>query len=100
MEEFLNVLVAGIPLALLVGLGVQGLKAFGVSNNLPRYAILFGAFFALGSLAVELFPVAEPYVGAVIRWYTAALGSGLGYAYFVKPLFEKLGWTKSLPISS
>jgi hypothetical protein len=94
MEEALTLVLAGIPVAVLVALGVQGLKVFGVISDAIRagraailLALAFGVLFAVA----EMLPDAAVYINLAISTFAGAMVAGLGYQYVAKPILEKFG---------
>ena len=93
MEDFLVLLVGGVPIALGVLLGVQGLKVFGFvdGDSAPKAAIAIAAVLGFLALAGALFPVILPYITIVYLHYIGAMSAGLFYNYIAAPFLEKLG---------
>jgi len=98
-EEVLVLLLGGIPIAVNVLLGVQGLKVFKFvdSESAPKAAVAIAAVFGLGWLASELFPVVAPYIVKVNQMFLGVMTAGLFYNYIAKPFFDKLGIDLSTP---
>ena len=94
MEDALNLVLAGIPVAVLVALGVQGLKVFGIVKTAAvagRAAILLALIFGVAFAAGELFEEALPYIELAFITFAGAMVAGLGYQYVAKPILEKFG---------
>lgn len=93
MDEFLVLLVAGVPIALGVLLGVQGLKVFGFvdGETAPKAAIALAAILGVFALAGSIFPVVLSYVEIVYLHYIGVMTAGLFYNYIAAPFLEKLG---------
>jgi len=93
MDDILILLLGGIPIAVNVLLGVQGLKVFGFANGetAPKAAIVIAAFFGVSWLAGEVFPVVAPYIVLVNEMFLGVMTAGLFYEYIAKPFFAKVG---------
>ena len=93
MDEFLVLLVGGVPIALGVLLGVQGLKVFKFvdGESAPKAAIAIAAVLGVFSLAGEMFPIILPYAEKVYIHYIGVMSGGLFYSYLAAPFLEKLG---------
>lgn len=93
MDEALNLLIGGLPLALGVLLGVQGLKVYGFVNgdSAARSAIIIGLILGVGWLASALFPEAAPYIDLVYTAFVGSMVAGLFYEYIAAPFLEKFG---------
>lgn len=76
---------AGVPIAAIVALVVQGAKVMGYveSDNAPKAAIFAGAFLGLGWLATYLFSGADLTVGYIVdgltRYVIGVLEAGILY---------------------
>jgi len=93
MDEVLVLLIAGVPIAVAVFLGVQGLKVYGLvdSNSAPKAAIWIAALFGIAALIGEFYPPALPVVEGVFTTFLGVMTAGLFYEYIAAPFFEKLG---------
>ena len=92
--DALELVVAGLPVAVLVALGVQGLKVFGVVNDAARAgraALIIALSVGVGVAAGELFPVAQPFIELGLGTFAGAMVAGLGYQYIAKPILESFG---------
>lgn len=93
MDEFLVLLVGGVPIALGVLLGVQGLKVFGFvdGESAPKAAIAIAAVLGVLALAGAVFSIILPYVEIVYLHYIGVMSAGLFYNYIAAPFLEKMG---------
>jgi len=93
MEQALGLVLAGIPVAVLVALGVQGLKVFGFvdGTSAPRAAIVLALLFGVGVIAGSVLPEVAEYIDLAFATFAGAMTAGLGYAYVARPLLEKFG---------
>ena len=93
METALELVLAGIPVAVLVALGVQGLKVFGFvdGTTAPRAAIILALLFGVGVIVGSVLPEVEEYITLGFSTFAGAMTAGLGYAYIARPLLENFG---------
>ena len=94
MEDALSLVIAGIPVAVGVALGVQGLKVFGFVKDAAaagKAAILLALIFGVRAAAGVLFPEALAYIELAFATFAGAMVAGLGYQYVAKPVLEKFG---------
>ena len=93
IDQLAELLVGGIPIAVLVALSVQAFKVFGFvgGEDAPRAAILVALIFGAGGVAGEIFPEIQPYLVMAMTYFAGAMIAGLGYEYLAAPLLEKFG---------
>jgi len=93
MENALNLLVSGLPIALGVFLVVQALKVYGFvdGDSAPKAAIIAGLVFGLSWAAGELYPPCLPFIEIGFVTVCGSLTAGLFYEYIAAPFLEKLG---------
>ena len=93
MDGVLVLLIAGVPIALAVFLGVQGLKVYGFvdATSAPKAAIWIAVVFGAMSLVGQLYPPALPIVELVFTTFLGVMTAGLFYEYIAAPFLEKLG---------
>jgi len=93
VDEVFNLLIGGIPIAVGVFLGVQGLKVYGFvsGESAAKAAIIIAIVLGLGWVSGELFPVAAQYIVLAYQTFLGAMTAGLFYEYIAAPFFEKIG---------
>jgi len=93
MDDALILLVGGLPIALGVLLGVQGLKVYGLvsGDTAARAAIIIGFILGVAWLASGLLPAAKPYIDMGYTAFVGSMAAGLFYEYIAAPFLEKFG---------
>jgi hypothetical protein len=94
LQEALQLVIGGVPIALGVFLTVQGLKVYGIvseTSQVGKAAIASGLFFGVLSAVAQAFPVAAPYIEIAFVTYVGSMIAGLFYEYIAAPILERFG---------